>query len=140
MWHGNNLQEVLNGITWQTAFVKPDKCAHNMYEYVRHMACWRKFTLEYLNGNNTYSVEINSETDWVTQYEQTEESWKQALAELETLQQQLQTALENVTDSMLEELVPGKKFKWYVMLHGIVHHDIYHSAQISLLKRLTGSN
>lgn len=140
MWHGYNLQDVLRGITWQQVFVKPEKFSHNIYEQVRHMSTWRRYVLELLNGNTSYNIEMNTEADWVTQYAHTEESWQQALAEFEVLQQQLQAALENITEDMLEELVPDKKYKWYVMLHGIVHHDIYHSAQIALLKKLTAGN
>lgn len=59
----------------------------------------------------------------------------QAVADLQNSQTALIAALEPFTDDRLEETVPGKKFNWYVMLHGLVHHDIYHSGQISLLKQ-----
>lgn len=135
MWYGNNLAETLKGISWQQAFVKPTGFKHNIYEYVKHLHCWRTFVTEYLKGNNTYTVELNSETDWVKNYEATEESWLQALTDLQNSQTELMAALEPFTDERLEETVPGKKFNWYVMLHGLVHHDIYHSGQISLLKK-----
>jgi hypothetical protein len=99
------------------------------------MNCWRKFVLEHLNGNTPYSVEINSETDWVMKYEASESVWLKAISDLEKNQSNLQTALENLNEEQLDELVPGKKFSWYVLVHGLIHHDIYHSAQISLLKK-----
>lgn len=135
MWHGGNLQELLKDITCQTAFVKPSGFRHNIFEYIHHMICWRRFTLENLSGNTAYSVELNSETDWITSYEPTEQSWQKALEELASTQQQLVRLLDTLPDSQLEELVPGKKFKWYVLLHGVLHHDIYHAAQIALLKK-----
>jgi hypothetical protein len=134
MWYGSNLTETLKGITWQRAFAKPTGFKHNIYEYVQHMHCWRRFVAEYLQGNNSYSVELNSETDWVTRYETTEAAWQQALVDLQTSQTNLVTAFDKVADPMLDEPVPGKKFNWYVMLHGLIHHDVYHSGQISLLK------
>lgn len=126
--------ETLKDITWQKAFVKPGGFKHNIYEYVMHQLCWRRFVTEYLMGNNSYSVELNSEADWVTQYEVTEAAWQQALVDLQASQTNLITAFDKVTDAMLDEPVPGKKFNWYVMLHGLIHHDVYHSGQISLLK------
>ncbi len=135
MWHGGNLQELLNGITFQNAFVKPAGFKHNIFEYIQHMICWRKFTIENLQDNSAYSVEINSETDWVTSYEASEQTWNKALKELANTQQQLASTLDSLSDSKLDELVPGKKFKWYVLLHGVLHHDIYHSAQIALIKK-----
>ena len=135
MWHGNTIKEALKDVSWEKAYYKPANFSHNIYEYVKHMCCWRRFVTEYLKGNNTYSVEMNSETDWITKYEQTEVSWLEALNELENSQTELVNAFGGFTDEKLDEQVPGKKFSWYVMIHGLVHHDIYHSAQIAILKK-----
>lgn len=51
MWHGTHLKAVLENIRWGKAFFKPNKNSHNIYELVKHMYCWRKFTLEQLKGN-----------------------------------------------------------------------------------------
>lgn len=134
-WHGTNLQEILKDITWQQAFARPAGFNHNIYQYVMHMACWRKFVWENLNGNSGYKVELNSELDWVTVYEANETTWKNALNELAQNQENLSAALELVKEEQLDEIVPGKKFRWYILLHGVIHHDIYHSAQIAILKR-----
>lgn len=136
MWHGTNLSEVLKDISWEKAFAKPQNASHNIYEYVRHMSAWRRWTVEQLKGNASYRVELNSPEDWQVEYEITEANWKAALQELETLQAELISNLGSVTDEKLDELVPERKFKWYVLLHGVIHHDIYHSAQISLLKKM----
>lgn len=135
MWYGSNLQETLKDISWEKAFYKPAHFTHNIYEYVMHLVCWRRFVTEHLNGNSDYKTELNSELDWITQYTKDELTWLKALAELEAGQTALLTAAENLTEEMLDELVPGKKFKWYVMLHGLIQHDVYHSAQIALLKK-----
>ncbi|MDB5284370.1 MAG: hypothetical protein JWO06_3445 [Bacteroidota bacterium] len=135
MWYGGNLKTVLTGITNDKAFHKPGAGSHNIYELVTHMSCWRKFVLENLKGNEAYSVEINSEVDWLTKYEPTEATWQNALNEFERNQTELIDALTTFEDSKLDELVPGKKFSWYILIHGVLHHDIYHSAQISILKK-----
>jgi hypothetical protein len=36
----------------------------------------------------------------------------------------------------LEKIVPGRDFPWSVVLHGIVHHSLYHSGQIAMLKKI----
>lgn len=136
MWHGGTLMEILKGISWHTAFAKPENASHNIYEYVEHMNTWRRFTIEQLKGNSSFTIEINSAEDWPSDYEATESNWQMALQDLESNQNALISGVENITDDKLDELVPGRKFKWYALLHGIIHHDIYHSAQISLLKKL----
>ena len=134
MWHGTNLMSILKDITWQQAFAKPQNAGHNIYEYVCHMNTWRRFTVEQLKGNSSYSIQINSQEDWPDHYDATEANWQVAIHELEVNQADLLSGMDMMNDERLDELVPGKKFKWYVLLHGIIHHDIYHSAQISLLK------
>jgi uncharacterized damage-inducible protein DinB len=137
MWHGSNLAETLKDISWQQAFAKPEKASHNIYEYVCHMSTWRRFTVEQIKGNSDYRIELNSPEDWPTQYDTSEANWQKALQELENDQADLIASLAHMTDEKLEELVPGRKFKWYVLLHGMIHHDIYHSAQIAVLKKQT---
>ena len=39
------------------------------------------------------------------------------------------------SDEDLESTVPGKDCKFRQMLHGAVHHNLYHAGQISLLKK-----
>jgi DinB superfamily len=134
MWHGGTLQDILGGVSWQQAFVKPAGFKHNIYEYVCHMNAWRTFTVEQLRGNSGYTIEINSAQDWPDTYDESEASWLSALHDLEAHQAALIKGMGAMTDDKLDQLVPGRKFKWYALLHGIVHHDIYHSAQISLLK------
>ena len=136
MWHGGTLIEILKDINWHAAFAKPENASHNIYEYVQHMNTWRRFTIEQLKGNSSFAIEINSAEDWPTNYEATESTWQKALQDLESNQSALTSGIENITDDKLDELVPGRKFKCYALLHGIIHHDIYHSAQISLLKKL----
>ena len=56
--------------------------------------------------------------------------------ELSLSQEELITELEKrEDDEFLEEIVPGREYDFYTMLHGILQHDLYHSGQISILKK-----
>jgi len=35
----------------------------------------------------------------------------------------------------LEEITPGTSYSNYVLLHGVIQHDLYHAGQIALLKK-----
>ena len=41
-----------------------------------------------------------------------------------------------MTAAQLGAPVPGHDYSYYVMLHGIVQHDVYHAGQIALIKKL----
>jgi uncharacterized damage-inducible protein DinB len=135
MWYGGNVNATLAGIEGDVAFKQAGAGSHNIYELVAHMLCWRRFVLELLNGNVDYKVEINSETDWPHIYDRTEMSWNRLVNEMEQSQQLLVNALQNFDEAKLDEIVPGREFTWYMLLHGLIHHDIYHSGQIAILKK-----
>jgi len=40
-----------------------------------------------------------------------------------------------LSDHRLRETVPGKRYDFYHMLHGIAQHELYHAGQIAILKK-----
>jgi hypothetical protein len=63
--------------------------------------------------------------------------------ELETLMMELTLShdelikeLETKEDSFLQEIVPGAEYNFNTLLNGIIHHDLYHSGQIAIIKKL----
>jgi uncharacterized damage-inducible protein DinB len=36
----------------------------------------------------------------------------------------------------LEAIVPGTQYSNYVLLHGVIQHNLYHAGQIALLKKI----
>lgn len=89
--------------------------------------------IEKLRGNDSF--ELSEEQNFPK-----ETGWSQALANLEQSQHNLITALESTPDERLQQVVPNRKFKFYTMLHGIIHHDLYHTGQIVLLKKSQTNN
>ena len=135
MWHGANMAQVLAGISAEKAFQKPSSGGHNIYELVMHMHCWRNFVIIHLQGNAAFTVEINSHIDWSVEYVANEEEWSKALQLLAQSQDDLLKAFENFDGTLLDKSMHGRDFSWYDFIHGLIHHDIYHSAQIAILKK-----
>ena len=44
-------------------------------------------------------------------------------------------ALRSFPEDKLHEKVAGREYDFYIMLHGIIQHDIYHSGQIMVIKK-----
>jgi hypothetical protein len=135
MWHGTHLTEVLADIDSEKAFRKPLAESHNIYELVMHLYCWRNFAIQHLQGHADFTVELNSAVDWPVQYEASEECWKEALHLLEKSQNELVASFSRFDETQLDRSMHGRKFSWYDLVHGVVLHDIYHSAQIAVLKK-----
>jgi hypothetical protein len=44
-------------------------------------------------------------------------------------------AVSTLPEARLRERVPGKRYDFYFMLHGVAQHALYHAGQIAILKK-----
>jgi uncharacterized damage-inducible protein DinB len=128
-WHGPAVKEVLENITTELAHQRlPD--SHSIIELVAHMTAWRIFVVKKLQGELEYKVKEEMNFPPAT-------DWSQAMRELDESQAKLLEALKAFDDVKLHELVPhsSHNYTYYTLLHGIIHHDLYHAGQIALIKK-----
>lgn len=128
-WHGPTVREVLQNARPELAQARAGT-SHSVIELVLHMTSWRTFVARRLQGDDTYQVapEKNFPAPG-------SDSWSDVLRQLEKSQQELIEAARIFPEERLSDLVPNSSFKYtyYTLLHGIVHHDIYHIGQIQLI-------
>ncbi len=133
-WFGTSVWDSLSAISSDFWNTKPKSTTHSIAELVVHIIDWRGFVIEKLQGNASFSIEMNSEQDWRKGVSVDSEGDKEILMnELVETQNQLISLLETKPDSWLIELVAGGKYKNEYMIRGIVPHDIYHVGQINLI-------
>lgn len=128
-WHGPSVTETLADVKEsEAAWRLPD--THSIIELVGHMQVWRTYVIQKLSGKTLYTVpdEMNFPAS---------DNWRLTLEQLNASQQALITAIENFPASDLMRQVPGTSaaLDFYTLLHGIVHHDLYHTGQIMLIKK-----
>lgn len=126
-WHGPAVLEVLAEVSPEMAVTRIGE-SHSIIELVAHMTAWRNFVSEKLEGNTEFDLSESQNFPQAT-------NWKTVLADLKQSQQRLLNALTQMPDERLQEKVPNRPFKFYTMLHGIIHHDLYHIGQIVLIKK-----
>lgn len=127
-WHGLAVMEVLNSIDEGLVYKKFNS-PHSIVELVGHMTSWRIFVAEELAGNVNCKVSEEMNFPVLT-------SWKQAVDELIASQKKLLVGIEKFPDERLSEVVPNRPYKFFTMLHGIIHHDLYHLGQIVLITKI----
>jgi uncharacterized damage-inducible protein DinB len=132
-WHGPSLGELLEGVTAEEAARRPLPAAHSIWELVHHVEAWEREPLLTLQGK-TYESH-SGDRDWPPVAATTAESWQGALERLRSTSLALVAAIGEIDDDKLEEVVAGREFTYYVLLHGVVQHNLYHAGQIALLKR-----
>ena len=130
-WHGPAVMEVLDGITpEQSQFKFPN--THSIAELVAHMTAWRIFVLKKIEDNLEYTVATDANFPSV--------DWTTALEELANSQRDLLASLEGFDPARLHEIVPHDSYTYttfYMLLHGLIHHDLYHAGQIAIMKKQT---
>ena len=64
-----------------------------------------------------------------------EAGWRSAIMRLDMAQLDLRRETEKLGSERLDDIVPGRSYTVYFLLHGIAQHNIYHAGQIALLKK-----
>ena len=135
-WHGDSLFEILDGVTAAEAAERRIPRAHTIWELALHIAAWDGAVLRRLGGS---AVELSDTENFPPVVDTSDKAWHKALANLRRVHQELIDAVAALPDSRLYELVPGKEgahYTFYYMLHGVVQHELYHTGQIALLKKI----
>jgi uncharacterized damage-inducible protein DinB len=132
-WHGPSLKSLLDGMMAEDAARHPVGGAHSIWELVHHLTAWQTIVHEELSGAE---AQITPELDWPPVWEVSEVEWKRALERLSDARSRLRRAVERLRDDQLDER-PSRRTQnsRYVMLHGVVQHDLYHAGQIALLRK-----
>jgi uncharacterized damage-inducible protein DinB len=132
-WHGPSLQELLANVDAATANARPILGVHSIREIVYHLAFWKNNSRERLAGARVFPSDAES---WPTT-DESPAAWQDTTKLLETHHRALAEAVAQITDARLNEPVPGKQqdFAAYILLHGVIQHDLYHAGQIALLKK-----
>jgi uncharacterized damage-inducible protein DinB len=138
-WHGSPLRAILEGIDARRAAARAIPGAHSIWELVLHMTGWKNETARRLAGAVAC---MPVEGDWPDVGDPTDERWQAALTRLEAAHDALVAAVKALPETRLHEPTNdtrsaplGTGVSYYVLLHGIVQHDVYHAGQIALLKK-----
>jgi uncharacterized damage-inducible protein DinB len=138
-WHGSPLREILDGIDAGQAARKPIPGGHSIWELVLHVTGWKREVARRTGGA---PAGMPAGGDWPDAGDPTDERWQSALSQLEDAHRALIATIEALSEARLVEPTNdprdrplGAGVSYYVLLHGIVQHDVYHAGQIAILKK-----
>ena len=129
-WHGPSLMELLEGVDAARAAARPLPRAHSIWEIVLHIAACEDEARRRIEGD---AVEPALEA-WPPVHNSDEAAWREAIAVLTRGQEALRRSIAKLDDTGLGARAPGKEYDIYVLLHGVIQHDLYHAGQIAVLK------
>ncbi len=83
------------------------------------MTTWRIFAVRKLQGDTNFDIKTK-EKNWKTFPQFDEFEWETLQMELSLSQEELISELEKRTsDEFLDQIVPGRTYSFYTMLHGV---------------------
>jgi len=131
-WHGPALLELLEEVDAAAAAAKPLRNVHSIWELVLHVAAWDGAVHRRLGGKK---AQLKAAQNFPRVPEPTEAAWREAVANTKRAHDALVKTVAALPDHRLRDRVPGKRYDFYHMLHGLAQHELYHAGQIAILKK-----
>lgn len=135
-WHGTTLRGALRGMTPEEALWRPASGRHNIWELTVHAAYWKYAVRRRLTGDAAGSFP-RKPSNWPAVPDVPDAAeWKQDIRLLESEHRMLREAVRTLPPAELEALSPKGVWTNAQEIHGIAAHDLYHTGQIQLIKKL----
>ena len=135
-WQGTNLRGSIRGLTAQEAAWRPAPDRHNIWEIVVHAAYWKYIVRRRLLGEKKGSFPLKG-SNWIKRpIIMSEKAWREDIRLLDEMHHSMCEAITLLKLSDLNRKPAGGKFTNASIISGIACHDVYHTGQIQLLKRL----
>ena len=125
-WHGTALRGSLRGLRPEVALYRPAPDRHNIWELIVHAAYWKYVVWRKLTGAKRGSFPLKG-SNWFRSPESVDVA--EVVQLLDAEHARLRAAI-----AALPSLPASGTLRR--MLYGIAAHDLYHTGQIQLLKRL----
>jgi uncharacterized damage-inducible protein DinB len=131
-WHGPAVFELLADVDAAAAAARPLEDAHSIWELLLHVEAWDRAAMVRLAGEK---CQPSGTQNFPPVNQVTEVAWRRALGSAKRTHDRLVKTVEALPESRLRDRVPGKRYDFYHMLHGIAQHELYHAGQMAILKK-----
>src|SRR5215203_2968883 len=135
-WHGTTLRGALRGVTSEAALWRPGPARHNIWELTMHAAYWKYVVRRRLAGDPVGSFE-RKPSNWpdIPGAADTR-AWKADIRLLEAEHERLRATIRSLSPRRLGDRSPQGVWTNAEEIHGVGAHDLYHTGQIQLIKKL----
>lgn len=136
-WHGPNLRGALRGVGAAQAAWRPAAGRHNIWELALHAAYWKYAVRRRLTGTGRGTFPAPG-SNWFTRPGASgdEKAWRADRALLSEQHRLLRDAVRSFPPGRLPARSKGSRHENARLIYGIAAHDLYHTGQIQVVKRL----
>jgi uncharacterized damage-inducible protein DinB len=131
-WHGPAVLELVKDIDATTAAAKPLDEVHSIWELLLHVEAWDRAGLIRLSGKK---CQMKGNKNFPPVTTATDAAWRETVAQVKRTHDELVETVAGLPERRFCDQVPGKRYDFYHMLHGIAQHELYHAGQMAILKK-----
>ena len=136
-WHGTTLAGSLRGVAMLQALRRPQPSRHNIWELVLHTAYWKYTVHRRLVEDGGRGGFPRRPSNWPDVPEHpTPKVWRDDVALLKAMHATLRQAVAKLPPVRLKRRSPKGEWTYGELIHGVAAHDLYHTGQIQLIKKL----
>lgn len=135
-WHPP-LKDAVDGLDHRGALWRPHKDAHNIWELLNHLICYKDRFLCRLEEKEFEPEITDNEQTFQRGIGSTEEEWQTRITHLAHIQSVIRNKVASIADPGLDQPLPDAPI--LNQLLSLASHDSYHTGQIMFLRKLQGS-
>lgn len=135
-WHGTTLRGAVQAVDPAEALWRPMPNRHCIWDLVLHCAYWKYAVRRRLAGAGRRGFP-RSPSNWPRVPDRPDErAWGDDLELLDAEHASLRQTVVAMSGRQLDARSPRGAWRNIEQIHGVAAHDVYHTGQIQLLKRL----
>jgi uncharacterized damage-inducible protein DinB len=135
-WRCPSLRDLLGSLDASMAGSHPVAGAPSAWELLLHVTVYEGVARRQLDGEVVPS--LAGEEAWPRPADTSAAGWRRAKLAFGDARRALRQAVAAFPEERLAEPVPAREYTYYVLLHGVVEHSLYHAGQIEMLMVAAG--
>lgn len=138
-WHGPNLFGSIRQLSAAEAGARPAAGRHSIQELALHCAYWKYAVRRKLSGEKRGSFPLKGSNFFPREGVAEFAAWGADRKLLLDEHRKLREVVENFPPSKLNARAPGVRHTFLRLIAGAAAHDVYHTGQIRLIRKLAGA-
>lgn len=135
-WHGTTLLGALRGVTPDQAVWQPGPGRNSIWALTLHTAYWKYVVRRRLERARERGAFPRGPSNWPAVPEPTLAAWRADVRLLQRMHAELTATVKAFPPRRLGARSPRGQWTMAQMIFGVASHDLYHTGQIQLIKKL----
>lgn len=139
-WHGTNFLGSLSNVKASEALKRVSAKRHNIWELAVHSAYWKFRVIQRIKKDKDLKFPLKGTNWFKSPTTLSAKEWKEIRNLARTMHTRLQKTISELKENELMRRRENSKYTNWQLVVAIALHDVYHTGQIQLLKRLIRSS